>query len=129
MYQLTAQEEWLCTQIVDIAYKVHLRLGPGLLEKIYEACFCYELKKRMIPFERQCYQPIIYDDMEFDEGIRMDVFVDNLISCEIKAVETVNPLWQAQVLSQLRLTRKHVGFLINFTVIKIKDGIRRYCLE
>ena len=129
MYQLTEREEWLCKEIVDCAYRVHKELGPGLLEKIYEVCFCHELAKKSIPFERQVYLPVYYDGLIFDEGLRMDVFVDNLIICELKAIDIVNSVWEAQILSHLKLTGKHVGFLINFNVALIKDGIRRYCME
>ena len=73
--------------------------------------------------------PIIYDDLVFDEGLRIDVLVEDLIICELKAVEQINPLWQAQIMSHLRLTGNHVGFLINFNVSMIKNGIRRYSLE
>ena len=128
MYQLTEHEEWLCKEIVDCAYKVHKELGPGLLEKIYEACFCHELSKKEIPFKRQMKLPIKYDGILFDEGLQIDVLVDNLIICEFKAVETINPLWQAQIISHLKLTDLHVGFLINFNVPIIKNGIRRYCI-
>lgn len=128
MYQPTEHEEYLCRQIVDCAYTVHKRLGPGLLEKIYEACFCYELTKRSIKTQRQASLPIYYDDLVFDEGLRMDVLVDDLIICEIKAVEQVNSLWQAQIISHLTLTRLHVGFLINFNVSLIKTGMRRFCV-
>ena len=129
MYQLTAHEEWLCKEITDCAYRVHKTLGPGLLEKIYEVCFCHELQKKGIYFQRQVLLPIAYDGIIFDEGLKMDVFVDELIICELKAVDIVNPVWTAQVLSHLKLTRKHVGFLINFNVQLIKNGIRRYCVE
>ncbi|HSU28977.1 MAG TPA: GxxExxY protein [Chitinophagaceae bacterium] len=129
MYILTKQEEWLCKEIVDCAFKVHKALGPGLLEKVYEVCFCHELAKKLIKFNRQLYLPVIYDGISFDEGLRLDVMVEDLIICELKALDLVNPLWEAQILSHLKLTGKHVGFIINFNVIKIKDGIRRICLE
>src|SRR6185503_12084883 len=129
MYTLTSHEEWLCKQIVDCAFKVHKELGPGLLEKIYEVCFCHELSKRNIPFERQVHLPVQYDGIIFDEGLRMDVFVNNLVICELKAVDLVNPVWEAQILSHLKLTSKHVGFLLNFNVALMKEGIRRYCKE
>lgn len=129
MYTLTAFEEQLCKNIVECAYLVHKQLGPGLLEKIYESCFCYELAKRNINYERQKALPIIYDNVEFDEGLRVDVYVEDTIICELKAVENVNPLWQAQLISHLKLTGDHVGFVINFNVILIKNGIRRYCVE
>jgi GxxExxY protein len=129
MYHLTEYEEWLCTEIVDCAYKVHKELGPGLLEKIYEACFCHELAKKGIKYKRQVDLPVFYDGLQFDEGLRMDVLVDEIIICELKAVETVNPLWQAQIMSHLKLTKNHIGFLINFNVPLIKNGIRRFCIE
>jgi GxxExxY protein len=129
MYVLTSREEFLCKEIVDCAYKVHKQLGPGLLEKIYEACFFHELQKKGIPGKRQVMLPIRYDDLEFDEGLRADVYVDDQVICEIKAVEEVNPLWEAQIISHLKLTGDHVGFLINFNVILIKNGIRRFCVK
>jgi GxxExxY protein len=73
--------------------------------------------------------PVFYDGLQFDEGLRMDVLVDEIIICELKAVETVNPLWQAQIMSHLKLTKNHIGFLINFNVTLIKNGIRRFCIE
>lgn len=129
MYQLTEYEECLCSEIVDCAFKVHNNLGPGLLEKIYEVCFCHELKKKGVKYQRQVELPVFYDDLKFDESLRMDVFVEEIIICEIKAVETVNPLWQAQIMSHLKLSQNHIGFLINFNVALIKNGIRRYCVE
>jgi GxxExxY protein len=129
MYKLTAYEEQLCKEIVECAFCVHKQLGPGLLEKIYEACFCYELGKRRINYERQKALPILYDGLTFDEGLRIDVYVEETIICELKTVEMVNPLWQAQVISHLKLTGDHVGFVINFNVTLIKNGIRRYCVE
>ena len=129
MYNLTRDEEFLSKEIVDCAYKVHKQLGPGLLEKIYERCFCYELDKKEIPYQRQLKIPIIYDGLEFDEGLQLDVLVAETIICEFKAVDKINPVWQAQILSHLKLTNLHVGFLINFNNAIIKDGIRRYCIE
>lgn len=129
MYQLTNHEKWLCSEIVDSAYQVHKKLGPGLLEKIYEACFCYELSKKGIRNSRQVDLPFRYDELIFDEGLRLDVLVDEIVICELKAVELVNPLWQAQIMSHLKLTKNHIGFLINFNVAYIKNGIRRYCIE
>lgn len=129
MYTLTEEEEILCNQIADCAYHVHRKLGPGLLEKIYETCFCYELSKRKIPFRRQVRLPIKYDGIEFDEGLVLDVLADEKIICELKAVENVHPLWQAQLLSHLKLSRLHVGFVINFNCPIIKNGIRRYCMK
>lgn len=78
--------------IVDAAYTVHKNLGPGLLEKVYEICFCYELTKRGLTYQRQLDIPIVYDTLIFDEGLRLDVLVENVIICELKAIETVNPV-------------------------------------
>ncbi len=127
MYTLNETEEFLCKEIIDCAFTVHKKLGPGLLEKIYEAFFCYELTKRDIPFRRQAKLPVYYDDMIFDEGLVIDVLVDNNIICELKA-QTLNTIWQAQVLSHLKLSDLHVGSLINFNNALLKDGIRRYCI-
>jgi GxxExxY protein len=114
--------------IVDSAYTVHKKLGPGLLERIYEVCFCHELEKRKICFKRQIDIPIEYDDIIFNAGIRLDVFVEEKIICELKSVETVNPIWEAQLLSQLKLANKRLGYLINFNVTNIGQGIRRFVL-
>jgi GxxExxY protein len=129
MYELSEREELLAKEIVDCAFKVHQGLGPGLLERLYETCLCHELRKKGIPFRRQVDLPIVYDGLFFDESLRLDVFVDELVICEIKAVETLNPVWAAQVRSHLKLMGKHVGFVINFNVPLIRDGIRRICLS
>ncbi len=121
----TKREEELATEIVDAAYLVHKQLGPGLLEKIYEVCFCHELSKKGINTRRQVSVPIQYDGITFEEGLRLDVLVEEMIVCELKAVDTFNPVWKAQIISHLRLTNKQLGFLINFNVSLIKDGIQR----
>ena len=105
---------------------MHYKLGPGLLEKVYEVCFCHELAKRGIKYQRQVDIPILYDNIEFKEGLRLDVMVEDCIICELKALENVNPVWEAQILSHLKLSGKRLGFLINFNVPRIKDGIRRF---
>lgn len=113
-------------KIVDAAYTVHKNLGPGLLERVYEICFCHELEKRGLRYRRQIDIPIVYDNITFDEGIRLDVLVEEKVVCELKAIETVNPVWQAQLLSHLKLTGKRLGFLINFDVVNISNGIKRF---
>jgi len=115
-------------KVVDAAYTVHKNLGPGLLEKVYETCFCHELKKRGLHYQRQMYFPIIYDGIEFEEGLRLDVLVENKIVCELKALENVNPVWEAQILSHLKLTNNRLGYLINFNVPIMKSGIKRFVL-
>jgi GxxExxY protein len=125
---LSEKEESIATHIVDAAYTVHKKLGPGLLEKVYEVCFCHELSKRGLKSQRQLDLPIVYDGIAFEEGLRLDVLVEDLVICEIKAKEKVNPVWEAQVLSHLKLTGKRLGFLINFNVVLIKNGIKRIIL-
>lgn len=112
--------------IVDAAFQVHRELGPGLPERIYEACFCYELELQGIQAQRQIEVPFEYREVTFDEGLIIDVLVANEVLCEIKAAEVVHPLWEAQVLSQLKLTELRLGYLINFNTPLIKHGIRRY---
>jgi len=112
--------------VVDSAYTVHYNLGPGLLEKVYEVCFCHELLKRGLKYQRQVTIPIVYDNLKFNEGLRIDVIVEDAIICELKALDNVNPVWQAQILSHLKLTNKRLGYLINFNVPRIKNGIRRF---
>lgn len=123
---VSQREEVVAKQTVNAAYLVHKQLGHGLLEKVYEACFCHELRKAGLKFQRQLDIPIVYDGLVFEEGLRLDVLVEDLVICELKAVEQVNPVWEAQVLSHLRLTGKRLGFLINFNVPLIKSGIRRF---
>jgi GxxExxY protein len=136
--------ERIARLVVDAAYTVHINLGPGLLEKVYvpiknflnliksnfrnSKTGCHELEKRGLNYKRQVDIPIIYDNLIFNEGLRLDVLVEDCIVCELKALETVNPVWEAQILSHLKLTGKRLGFLINFNVVKIKDGIRRFVI-
>ena len=113
-------------KIVHAAYLVHKALGPGLLEKVYEICFCHELSKMELNVKRQIDIPIVYDGLTFDEGLRLDVLVEDKIICEIKAVDLVNPIWEAQVLSHLKITGLRLGYLINFNVVNIGQGIKRF---
>ncbi len=122
---LTEKENWLATQIVDIAICIHKALGPGLLESVYEKCFCYELTKRNILFERQKIVRLHYDELVIDEGLRIDILVDKLVVVELKAQEYYHPVWEAQVLSYLKLSNKRLGFILNFNVPLMKEGIKR----
>ena len=123
--KLSEREEELGKEIVNCIFKVHKELGPGLLEKVYEVCFCHELLKRGIDFKRQISIPIVYDGIIFEEGLRLDVLVEDLVICELKAQNQLNTVWEAQVLSHLKLTNKRLGYLINFNVPLIKNGIKR----
>ena len=125
---LSEKEEQIATAIVDSAYKVHRELGPGLLESIYETCFCYELGQKGWAYQRQVVVPIQYGNLSFDEGLRLDVIVGDLVIYELKAVSSLAPIHDAQLLSYLKLTGKRLGFLINFNVPFIKQGIKRKIL-
>jgi GxxExxY protein len=126
IFIIPEETERIAKLIVDAAFTVHKNLGPGLLEKVYEVCFCHELSKRGLNYKRQMAIPIVYDSLVFEEGLRLDVLVEDSVICELKALETVNPVWEAQIISHLRLTGKKIGFLINFDVPRMKDGIRRF---
>ncbi len=129
MFQkLSEHEEYLAKQIVDIAFAIHKELGPGLLESVYAKCFYFELFNRKINYEKQKEVPIIYQSLQIDEGLRLDLLVDDLIIVEFKAQENYHPVWEAQILSYLKLTGKRLGFLINFHVPLMKDGIKRIIL-
>lgn len=125
---VSPREDEIGKIIVNSSYIVHSKLGPGLLEKIYESCLEYEIKKSGLKVSRQVNIPISYDDMIFDEGLRIDLFIDDLVICEIKAVDQLIPVHSAQLLTYLKLTGKRLGFLINFNVPVIKQGIKRIVL-
>ncbi|RYY98136.1 MAG: GxxExxY protein [Chitinophagaceae bacterium] len=126
---LSHREQWLAGQIVDIAYKVHVKLGPGLLESVYGQCFCHELSKRDIAFLKQRWVPICYDEeLVIGDALRLDILVDDRVIVELKAQEVFHPVWEAQLLSYLKLTGKGLGYLINFNVPLIKNGIKRRIL-
>jgi len=126
MYPLvTEEEDRIGREIVNAAYHVHKELGPGILEKVYEVCFCHVLEQKGLEIKRQLDIPIVFEGMTFNEGLRLDVLVNDLVICELKALENVNPVWEAQLLSHLKLTGKRLGYLINFNVPLIKNGIKR----
>lgn len=114
--------------IVDAAYKVHCELGPGLLESVYETCLEYELKKRGMKVLSQEKVPVFYDGQRLDADLRLDLLVEDCVIVEVKAVESIAPVFKAQVLSYLKLTGHRLGLLINFNVPMIKDGIKRIIL-
>ena len=123
---ITTKTEEIAKIIVNSAYKVHKELGPGLLEKVYEACLVYEITKAGFEVKRQVEVPIIYDGVTLKEYLRLDIIVENSIIIEVKAVDIINPVWNAQIISHLKLTNNELGFLINFNVPLIKNGIKRF---
>jgi GxxExxY protein len=126
---ITERERWLTSELMNIAISIHKSLGSGLLKSVYEKCFCYELSKRNIPFLRQQMISVIYDKMTIDEGLRIDLLIDNLIIVELKTQENYHPVWEAQLLSHLKLTGKRLGYIMNFHVPLMKDGIKRMILN
>lgn len=125
---LLEKEKQLASQIINIAITIHKALGPGLLESVYEKCFCYELSRRKIPYLKQKAVDIIYNDLIIGDGLRIDILVDNLVIIELKAQEVYHPVWEAQLLSYLKLTGKRLGYILNFHVSLMKDGIKRIIL-
>jgi GxxExxY protein len=124
--KLSEREEYIGRKIVNAVYEVHKELGPGLLEKVYESCVSQILRTDKIIVVRQQLVPINFRGNVYEDAMRLDLMVDDLVICEIKAAEAVNPVWQAQILSQLKLTGKNLGYLINFNVPLIKQGIKRF---
>ncbi|MBI2193071.1 MAG: GxxExxY protein [Planctomycetes bacterium] len=125
---IPAEVEALAKVAVDAAFKVHRELGPGLLESIYEVCLVYELSKRGVRAERQVELPVVYDGVQLDAGLRLDILVEDQLIIEVKAVEKIAPVHQAQVMTYLKLTNRRLGLLINFNVPLIKQGIKRVIL-
>ena len=126
IHTISIEEEEIGRKIVNAAYIIHKSLGPGLLEKVYEICMAHELTKSGLLVRRQVDIPIVYDGITFEEGLRLDLLVNDKVIIELKAVEIVNPVWEAQIISHLKLTGKQLGYLINFNVPLIKEGIRRF---
>lgn len=125
MINLMDKLNTISKDIVDSIYSTHKELGAGLLENIYEICLCLEFEKRNIKYERQVDLPIIYKGKKLDTTYRIDILVEDEIILELKAVERLLPVHQAQLLTYLKLSHKKLGFLVNFNVPLIKDGIKR----
>ncbi len=118
-------ENQVSREIVDAALKVHNQLGPGLLESAYEECLAYELIQRGLYVERQKALPLVYEEIKLEAGYRVDLLIEKKVIVEIKAVETLNDVHLAQILTYLKLSGCKLGLLINFNVALIKQGIRR----
>ena len=125
---MSADIEAIANEIVDAAYKAHKEFGPGLLESAYQRCHAYELRKRGRIVQTELKLPILYDGQEFDEGYRIDELVDDLVIIENKSVDDVHPIHMAQLITYLKLKNCKLGFLINWNVKLIKNGIQRVVL-
>jgi len=117
--------ELLATAVVDAAFTVHSALGPGLLESAYQACLLHELHKRGLAVQCEVAFPLAYAGLSMDTGYRVDMVIEGEILIENKAVQEITPIHRAQLLTYLKLSGKRLGFLINWNVPRIKDGIRR----
>lgn len=123
------RQEELMKVIYQSALKVHSTLGPGLLEGVYEICLLHELTKRGLLVERQKVLPIIYDNEVIDSGLRLDLFVEREIIIELKAVDSLAPVHQAQILTYMKLAKKELGYLINFNEKLLRNGVKRFTLR
>jgi GxxExxY protein len=121
-------ETALSGAVIGAAIEVHRQLGPGLLESTYEACLCYELTARGVPFLRQVPVPVVYHDVKLDCGYRVDLVAGSRVVVELKSVAAIDPIHEAQLLTYMRLGGWRLGLLINFNVLLLKNGIRRRIL-
>lgn len=113
-------------EIIGCAIEVHKELGPGLLESAYEECLAYELQQKGFKIQRQVPIPVIYKDIKLDCGYRLDILVNNEIIVELKSVDALNLVHEAQILTYMKFANKKIGLLINFNVLLLKQGIKRY---
>ena len=118
----------LTEKIIGAAIEVHRHLGPGLLESAYETCLAYELEKLGLKVERQKALPLVYKDIQLDQGYRIDLLVEEQVIVELKVIEQFTPVHEAQVLSYLKFSGCQIGLLINFNVKLLKNGIRRFIM-
>ena len=118
----------LSNRVIGCAIEVHRNLGPGLLESTYQQCLAYELSTNDIEFKVEHPLPVVYKDIRLDCGYRIDILVENEIILELKSVEKLAPIHEAQLLGYLKLANKKQGFLINFNVVRLKDGLNSYIL-
>jgi GxxExxY protein len=116
----------LTERIIKLGIKVHRKLGPGLLESVYKQCLCWELHHDGLAFDQEVPLPIIYEDMRIDKGYRADMIVERSVLLELKSVERILPIHEAQTLTYLRLSGCRTGLLMNFNGVLLKDGLRRF---
>ena len=121
----SVMENTVAKAVVDTAFRVHTALGPGMLESVYEVVLAHELREQGFEVERQVPIPIVYKDLTFQEGFRADLIVERAVIVELKSVDCLVPVHAKQLLTQLRLTKKRLGLLINFGAMHLKDNIRR----
>jgi GxxExxY protein len=113
-------------RIIGCAIEVHKNLGPGLLESAYEECIVFELNRAGLSTKRQVATPVIYKDIKLECGYRIDILVENTVVLELKVVDDINPVHEAQILTYMKFSNKQIGLMINFNVVLLKNGIRRF---
>jgi GxxExxY protein len=118
----------LTGKIIGAAIEVHRNLGPGLLESVYEQCLCYELSQLGLSFVRQAPMPVKYKDILIDAGFKIDILVENQVILELKVCDAISPVHEAQLLTYMKLAKVQRGLLLNFNVLLMKDGIKRYVI-
>ncbi len=118
----------LTGKIIGCAIEVHKSLGPGLLESAYEECLSYELERAGLKVERQKALPVVYKEIKLDFGYRIDILVEDTVVIELKSVDVLNPVHEAQILTYLKFSEKKVGLLINFNVTLLKNGLKKYIM-
>jgi GxxExxY protein len=123
---IATEVEKIGKAVLDAAFKVHTTLGPGLLESVYETTMAYEVRKSGWNVATQVSLPILYDGQKLESGLRLDMLVEKCVIVELKSVEAMNPVYEAQIMTYLRLSAVRLGFLINFNVKHLKDGIKRF---
>ena len=119
----------LTSKIIGCAIEVHKALGPGLLESAYEECLAYELQKAGLRIERQKALPVVYKDIKLDCGYRIDILVENAVVLELKSIDAVSPVHEAQILTYLKFSEREIGLLINFNVTLLKNGLKKYIMS
>jgi GxxExxY protein len=128
-YQPISDEiEAIAKKVFNCGLKVHRELGAGLLESVYEVCLAHEINKLGLKVERQVQLPVIYDGITFEAGMRLDLLVEERLIVEVKAVDSLLPVHQAQLMTYLKLTKNRLGLLINFNVNLFKNGVKRVIL-
>ncbi|MFP5447902.1 MAG: GxxExxY protein [Alphaproteobacteria bacterium] len=125
---LDARIEAVGRQVIDAGLKVHRILGPGLLESAYETCLAFELESRGLDIVRQSPLPVVYEGRRLDAGYRLDLLIEDCVIVEVKAVEALSRLHEAQIITYLRLSQLRLGYLMNFNVPMFRQGVRRFVL-
>jgi len=122
---IPVEAEMVGKKVLDAAYVVHSTLGPGLLESVYEACLAHKLRQQKVLVETQVVMPVTFEGVQIETGLRLDLLAEKLVIVELKSVETMIPLYEAQLLTYLKVTGLRLGYLINFNVVHLKDGVKR----